>query len=56
MYDRDDREYQTVRVAGDLAQLGNVTVDGWRLHMIVERQKDNVFICLLERVKSRIIT
>lgn len=55
MADRRSWEYQTVRIVGDLAQLGKVCVDGWKLHMIVERQANNAFICLLEREKSAII-
>lgn len=56
MADRRSWEYQTVRIHGDLAQLDVVCIDGWRFKMIVERQPDVNWICLLEREKSLIVT
>ena len=56
MPDRRSWEYTTVMIHGDLAQLDNVCVDGWRFKMICERQPDNKWICLLEREKSLLIT
>lgn len=56
MPDRRSWEYATFKIVGDLAQLGDLCVDGWRLKMIAERQKDGSFIVLLEREKSLLIT
>lgn len=56
MADRRSWEYQTVAINGDLAALGKVCVNGWKLHMIVERKPNNCFICLLEREVSLLIS
>jgi hypothetical protein len=56
MADRRSWEYMTFRIAGDLAKLALACTDGWRFKMIVERQSNNVWICLLEREKSSLIT
>ncbi len=56
MADRRSWEYMTYRIAGDLAKLDVACVDGWRFKMIVERQPDNVWICLLERERSLLVT
>lgn len=56
MADRRSWEYMTYRIAGDLAKLDKVCVDGWRFKMIVERQPENVWICLLEREKSALVS
>lgn len=56
MADRRSWEYKTVLIHGDLAQLDKICVDGWRFKMIVERQPDFKWICLLEREASLIIT
>ena len=55
MADRRSWEYRTFRIVGDLAQLDELCVDGWRLKMIAERQKDGSFIVLLEREKSALV-
>lgn len=55
MADRRSWEYKTFRIVGDLAQLDQLCVDGWKLHMIVERERNGAFIVLLEREKSAII-
>ncbi len=56
MADRRSWEYMTYRIAGDLAKLAACCVDGWRLKEIIERQAGNVWIVLLEREKSALVT
>ena len=59
MADRRNWEYSTVQIKGDLAQLGEVCVDGWRFRefVVVEILGPVArFVVLLEREKSSLIT
>jgi hypothetical protein len=56
MADRRSWEYQTHKIVGDLKQLDQLCVDGWRLKYILEKQGMGTHIVLIEREKSAIIT